>query len=204
VLIPGTFGLLRPMYLAHVVVATRYIKPHFTKRAARDIIEPTGETEGVVDSAAEFGASRFDLFIARSSLIVEAIGLTCLALKVPALAFVLVTMWMTLGGGSPPALNSLALSMLPNKRESGRLFGAISVLHALGSTLISPLLFGTVFAATVGTYAPTVFILAACNTMLAIFALLFVKLEHTSAAEQAERGRARKARRTRSSATLGH
>ena len=184
---------------------TRFVKPYFTKSSSTTSDPLAEDTDAVVvDSAANQGASRFDLAIARGSLLIEIIGLTFLSIRIPSFAFVLVPMWMTLGGGSPPALSSLALSMLPNKRESGRLFGAISVVHALGSTLISPLLFGTIFAATVGKYAPAVFILGAGNTTLAVLVLLFVKLEDVSPAEQAERGRVRKAKRTRSSATLGH
>lgn len=183
-----------------MTVATRYIKPYFVRRAAK---ETADTVDGATDSAADLGASRFDLSIARGSYIIEVVGLACLSLNVPAYAFVLVTVFMMFAGGCPPAINSLALSMLPNKRESGRLFGAISVLHALGTTLISPLLFGTVFAATVGRYAATVFILATSIMVIAFFSLLFVRLESTLAAEQAERGRVRKAKRTRSSATLG-
>lgn len=144
-------------------------------------------------------SSRLDLLTARISFLLESIGLVLLALNVSALMFVLITVFMTLGAGSPPALNSLALNLIPSKRESGRLFGALSVLHALGSTLLSPLLFGGVFSATVGTYAPTVFAMAAGFMVLAQVALVFVKFEHR--VDDAERGRSTRVRRTKISST---
>ena len=139
-------------------------------------------------------SSRLDLITARISFLLENIGLVCLALNVSAPIFVCITIFMTLGAGSPPALNSLALMLIPSKRESGRLFGALSVLHALGTTLLSPVLYGGVFAATVGTYAPTVFAMAAGFMVVAQFALSLVKFEHK--AVDVERGRSTKVRKT--------
>jgi hypothetical protein len=140
-------------------------------------------------------SSRLDLLTARISFLVENFGLVLLALNVSAPVFVLITVMMTLGAGSPPALNSLALNLIPSKRESGRLFGALSVLHALGTTLLSPILYGGVFAATVGSYAPTVFAMAAGFMFTAQVALVFVKFEHRT--DDAERGRSTKVRKTK-------
>ncbi|RSH91465.1 hypothetical protein EHS25_009764 [Saitozyma podzolica] len=107
-----------------------------------------------------------DLLTIRISLLIEMSVYTLLTLNLSPTGFVIASMCVTLASATGPTANSLALSLLPNSREAGRLFGALSVIHALGATLLSPLLFGTLFAYTVGWYAPTVFALAACFALL--------------------------------------
>jgi hypothetical protein len=151
----------------------RFLKSRYTAPPVADasVVEQQTDTRTVITT------SRLDLITARSSLIIEAIGLFLLSLNFPAFAFVLISIMLTLGTGTSPALNSLALALLPDKSSTGRLFGALSVLHALGSSLLSPILFGELFAATVGTYAPTVFGVAASLPAMAIIALSFVRLK---------------------------
>jgi hypothetical protein len=77
------------------------------------------------------------------------------------------------------------------------------VLHTIGSSLLSPLLFGELFSATVGWYAPTVFGLAAAILGVAQIFLALVRLPGSeSAAKGAERGRSRQVKTVRSSSGI--
>jgi MFS family permease len=123
-----------------------------------------------------------------------------LALNPSETGFIILSTLATFGSASNPTSNSLALSLLPSSNEAGRLFGGLAVLHALGSTIISPLLYGTVFAATVGTYAPTIFIIASCMLGAAWILFALVRLEKKT--DDAERGRSRRVKTVRSSSGL--
>jgi MFS family permease len=131
---------------------------------------------------------------------IEIIPYIGLALNPNETWFIILSTLVTFGSASSPTANSLALSLLPSSSEAGRLFGGLAVLHALGSTIISPLLYGTVFAATVGTYAPTIFIIASCMLGSAWILFALVRLEKKD--DDAERGRSRRVKTVRSSSRL--
>lgn len=181
-----------------------YVKPHFT-HAPPESPSSSGfsETETVTPpSIHHTRSSALDLYTTRTSNIFVLIPYACIAFFNPtATQFVFLSWIMTLGSADGAVTNSLALSLLPSSSEAGRLFGAISVIHALGSTLISPLLFGTLFAYTVGTYAPAVFALAAGFLVLQQVFLACVRLPGESVSGgKAERGRSRAVKRVKSSA----
>jgi len=69
----------------------------------------------------------------------------------------------SLGGGFSPAVHSVALELYSRKggKETGKLFGALSVLHALGSQIIGPIIFGFTYIQTVAVFPPAVFYLSA-------------------------------------------
>ncbi|GMK56859.1 hypothetical protein CspeluHIS016_0306990 [Cutaneotrichosporon spelunceum] len=94
----------------------------------------------------------------------------------------------TLGTPSAPVANSLALSFLPNKHDVGRLFGAMAVLHAIGTYLVAPIVFFSVYSATVATYAPTFFLVGAAFVVVAQVAVWLIRIP-TQDAEERGRGR---------------
>ncbi len=144
-------------------------------------------------------SSKLDLYTIRFCLTIESSLYLILALNVSSTTFVVVSAFLTLGSAGSPAFNSLALSCLPSSREAGRLFGALSVLHAVGASLLSPLMFGTLFAYTVGTYAPTVFALGSATLFIALFFVSLVRLPEEPGDRTAERGRSRNVKRVKSS-----
>nr|XP_018261112.1 uncharacterized protein I303_06833 [Kwoniella dejecticola CBS 10117]OBR83270.1 hypothetical protein I303_06833 [Kwoniella dejecticola CBS 10117] len=150
-------------------------------------------------------SAHLDLLTVRISLLLESIPYLLLSLSPPPAGFVVLSILTTLGGSSNPAANSLALSLLPDPSHSGKLFGALSVLHALGANLISPLMFGTVYAATVGTYAATIFAIAATTLILAQICMAFVRLDRDrngksrKSRDEGRRGRDRRVKRVNSS-----
>jgi MFS family permease len=165
----------------------------------RDEQAPTAKPGKIKRSA------QLDLLTIRVSILIEMSLYLVMASDLSPTAFVITTVLITLGSASSPNANSLALSLLPNSREAGKLFGALSVLHALGATLISPLLFGTLFAYTVGWYAPTVFALASGFLFLAQVGFAFVRLPKDAGVQgKAERGRSRNVKRVKSSAPVNN
>nr|XP_019010539.1 uncharacterized protein I206_05011 [Kwoniella pini CBS 10737]OCF49320.1 hypothetical protein I206_05011 [Kwoniella pini CBS 10737] len=157
-------------------------------------------------------SAHLDLLTVRVSLLLESIPYLLLSLSPPPIGFILLSIMTTLGGSGNPAANSLALSLLNDpSTQSGKLFGALSVLHALGANLISPLMFGTVFASTVGIYPATIFTIATCSLILAQICMSFIRLEPLIVSQKDNynnnnkknneriRGRSRKIKRVNSS-----
>lgn len=179
-------------------VILRVAKPYFYEP-----VPPTSDIPYADTPALKVKQKRpvaLDLWTIRVSMTLELIPYIGLALNPNETWFIIFSTLVTCGSASQPTANSLALSLLPSSSEAGRLFGGLAVLHALGSTIISPLLYGTVFAATVGTYAPTIFIIAAC--MLGAGWLLFAWVRLEKKDNDAERGRGRRVKTIRSSSRL--
>lgn len=76
-----------------------------------------------------------DLMLARLSLCMEFIGYTLFWTLPPSPAFFVgITIFVSLGAGFGPAVQSVALSLFtvrPDGRDTGKLFGAISVVQAI-------------------------------------------------------------------------
>ncbi|KAG6833090.1 hypothetical protein H0H87_011501 [Tephrocybe sp. NHM501043] len=88
-------------------------------------------------------SSTFDLSLARVSLFIEVISYTLMALAPTALAFTAFSMMASMGAGLNPALQSIALALYRRRggTESGRLFGALSVLQAMSYVILYLLFF---------------------------------------------------------------
>jgi MFS family permease len=178
-------------------VILRAVKPYFYDAP------PTEETSYADTTPPKVKQKRpiiLDLWTIRASMTLEMIPYVGLALNPNETWFVILSVFATFGSASSPTANSLALSLLPSSSEAGRLFGGLAVLHALGATIISPLMYGTVFAATVGTYAPTVFIIASC--ILGSSWILFALVRLDKKEGDTERGRSRRVKTVRSSSRL--
>ena len=94
-----------------------------------------------------------------------------------------------LGAGSTPALQSLALCIiqsqsLANANASGssnqdigigELFGALSVLAAIGQMVLGPLLFGVVYSNTVATFPRAVFTVATGLLFISLVLLYLIR-----------------------------
>jgi MFS family permease len=192
-----------------VLVVVYYLKPRFTHSApvradsdpnASAFSSGSGSSSDTPIPTPSHNTARLDLVIARCCMAIELIPYIVIATNVNSTTFVLMTMLTTFGSPCGPSINSLALSLIPNSSEAGRLFGGLSVLHTIGSSLISPVLFGTLFSYTVGWYAPTVFIVPAVILCIAQVFLALVKLPGSEAgAKTAERGRSRQVKTVRSS-----
>lgn len=170
-------------------LAIKFLKPWYERREVVEVgeeeplLEPsTSEGEDAApDPAAKPSTSRsaaLDYLLVRLAAFLEMISYIILAANTGASwqIFLVGSAATALGAPGNAAANSLALSFMPNAREVGRLFGGISVIHAIGATLLGPIIFANLFAATVETYAASVFILAAVVLALAQFVVLFVRV----------------------------
>ncbi|WWD19857.1 hypothetical protein CI109_104324 [Kwoniella shandongensis] len=218
-------GFFRAFTLIVLVpLVMRYVKPYFIEKEEESESEaqagtsaftvtsgisansasaadhPTQEAEAVptVTTSKPKRTAHLDLWTVRICLLTELIPYIVLALGPSQEWFVGASAMLTLAAPTGPAANSLALSLLPDASQSGRLFGGLGFIQALGATLISPLLFGTLFASTVGWYAPAVFVLAAVVVMLALLCFSFVRLEKKKEDGREERGRSRNVKRVNS------
>lgn len=164
----------------------------------------SGEGEGyasLVLPPKDNRAVRLDMLVARISFACELVVYILLASNLSERGFVTVSLFAAFGSAGPPTVNSLALGLLPNKGESGKLFGGLSVINSIGSSLLSPILYGEVFANTVGIYAPTVFGVAAVFLVVAQIAFFCIRLDDDEEpeAKRAERGRSKRVKRVNSS-----
>lgn len=82
----------------------------------------------------EIHSPAFDLGLARASLFIETIAYTFMGLAPTPLAFTLFGMLGSMGTAFSPATQTVTLALYTKRggTESGRLFGALSVLQALG------------------------------------------------------------------------
>jgi len=84
-----------------------------------------------------------------------------------------------------PAVQSLALLIYARRggEGTGKLFGALSVVQALGGSILSPMLFGLTYSRTVATFPQAMFIVGASAVALALLCTLLVRLPKDGAAE---------------------
>ncbi|KAK4051582.1 hypothetical protein OIV83_002722 [Microbotryomycetes sp. JL201] len=128
--------------------------------------------------------SRFDLFLARISMAIDMIAYAMLALNGGSPArFLAATAFSCLGGGAMPAIQSLALAHA-SPRDAGRLFASLSVLSSVMSSIIGPLLFGSIFISTVGTAPETIFWVGAGVFVVSFCSMLLVRLRKARADEE--------------------
>ncbi|KAG6373368.1 major facilitator superfamily domain-containing protein [Boletus reticuloceps] len=101
------------------------------------------------------------------------------------------------GAGVMPAAQSLALCTLQGRKmtekeatagdadmvpgeqdaapELGKLFGAMSVLQAVGQTILGPILFGVIYSNTVASFPKAIFAVAGFLVIVAVFLTAFVR-----------------------------
>ena len=80
------------------------------------------------------GSRSSTIFISATLLAVSILHRCCVIMAEPR--------YQAFGGGAFPAMQSAALCLLPNSQEEvGKLFGAISMLQAMGASILSVSLF---------------------------------------------------------------
>jgi len=101
-----------------------------------------------------------------------------MALLPTALAFSLSSVFTSLSAGFSPAIQSVALSLYRRRggTESGKLFGALSVVQALCSQILGPTLYGIVYMKTVSTLPRTIFVVSMITIITSFVLLSFVRL----------------------------
>ncbi|CAE6434870.1 unnamed protein product [Rhizoctonia solani] len=141
----------------------------------------------------------FDLLVARLSIVMDFWSYFLLCFSNSATGFVLTTTLSAFGGGTSPAMQSLALGILGGKeKDVGRLFGALSMLSSISSTILSPIIFGSLYSLTVTVSPKAIFIVATAVLTVALVFLALVQpnrpLRRRDVEEFPPRGRSRRAK----------
>ncbi|KAG8993154.1 hypothetical protein FRB90_000775, partial [Tulasnella sp. 427] len=121
---------------------------------------------------------RFDLNLARISLAVDSLGylLVVFMTNGTSQSFVLATLLSAFGSGTAPAIQSASLCMLKNPAEdSGKLFGAFSMIQSTAAFVISPLIFGLMYSETVKTFPEAIFLCGGILLAFSCAALILVR-----------------------------
>jgi len=130
-------------------------------------------------------SSAFDLALARASAALEIAGFLSMAVASTGTLFVLASAIGSFAAGFSPAAHALALDIYTNRRsqnrgEVGKLFGALSVIQALGSQIISPAVYGFVYFNTVAGFPQAIMVVSMCASLLALAFLSFVRIPYKS------------------------
>lgn len=123
---------------------------------------------------------KFDLGLARVSLVIDIIGYILMPLAPNGHVFTLAAMTGSLGSGFGPALQSIALELYTRRAgaaggDVGRLFGSLSVLNGIGASIIGPALFGLVYSKTVDVFPQAIFFTTAGTATISFVLLMFVR-----------------------------
>jgi len=115
------------------------------------------------------------------------------------MAFVMTTTLSAFGGGTSPAMQSLALGILgPSQADVGKLFGALSMLGSIASTVLSPMLFGSIYSLTVAVFPKAIFVVATAVLTVSLLLLALVQptrpLRKRDVEDFPPRGRSRRAK----------
>lgn len=94
------------------------------------------------------------------------------------ITFSLATLMGSVGQGFIPSVQSVALELYSRRgeTETGKLFGALSVVSALGSQIVGPAMFGFVYIQTVAFAPAAVFYVSTAITAVALTLLCLVRL----------------------------
>ncbi|KAF9218282.1 MFS general substrate transporter [Gyrodon lividus] len=123
----------------------------------------------------------FDLALARISLALDVISFIIMTIATTGALFTFGTAIGSFGSGFSPAAQALAFEIYSKRGgqgrgEAGRLFGALSVLQALGSQIIGPAMYGFVYFNTVATFPQALLVTSVLTTSLALVLLAFVRI----------------------------
>jgi MFS family permease len=103
------------------------------------------------------GVDRFELSIIRVAIFFDILGFLGFALAQTGEAFIAAGTVASMGGIGSPTLQAALTKHVPPDRI-GQLLGALGLLHAM-ARVISPVVFNSIYAATVGKFDQTVFII---------------------------------------------
>jgi len=177
-------GVIRALHLMVIVpVLIKYVKPG--PQVALEIppeeepLLPTQDMDMNSDAVRkELHSLSFDMTLARVSMAMEAIAYGAMGLSSSGLPFVVSSVFLWLGSAVNPAVQCVALAVYKRNggTESGRLFGALSVVQALCSQIIGPSLFGLVYASTVAWFPQGIFFVSAISLLIAFLCLFIIRV----------------------------
>ncbi|KAI0062299.1 hypothetical protein BV25DRAFT_1885581 [Artomyces pyxidatus] len=151
--------------------------------AATTASRPSSRSPGHKTNVTHHHTPAVDLTIARVSLVVQAMSYAMMIISPSSWSFIAASALGSLGAGFSPTVQSLALELYMQRggTESGKLFGALSVVQALGSQIIGPSLFGLIYVKSVATTPQLMFFALVGVILLSLFFVSFVRLPNPPA-----------------------
>lgn len=124
------------------------------------------------------GNLAFDRALLSACFIIEVISYASIGANARAntTVFIVSTVFHSLAAPASPCASALALQVADKHLDAGRLFGALGIIDALSSTLLSPLLYTVVFSTTIAWYPPAIFIVAAISFTVALVGAALVRM----------------------------
>ena len=119
------------------------------------------------------GTDRFELAVIRSAIAFDALGFLGYALARKGAVFMVAGTITSIGGMGSPTLQA-ALTKHVRAEQTGQLLGAMGLLHAV-ARVVSPTIFNSIYAATVGRYTQTVFVILSSMLGVAFVVAWFVR-----------------------------
>ncbi|RPD66384.1 MFS general substrate transporter [Lentinus tigrinus ALCF2SS1-6] len=183
----SSLGVARAVFLTLILPSV----VAFAKNRSRPIQLPTEGHDEPLESPIRPRVSRspsvgpnaphspkFDLMLARVSLGIDVVVYTLMVCSTSGLMFAAITALGALGMGFSPAVHSIALTLYNRRggKDSGKLFGAMSVVQAMSSQVFGPFVYGMTYARTVGTFPKMIFIMACCAVTVAFILMFFVHI----------------------------
>ncbi|KAJ2929964.1 hypothetical protein H1R20_g7121, partial [Candolleomyces eurysporus] len=126
----------------------------------------------------ELHSPRFELGVARLSLVIDIMAYGIMVLFASQRAFGLFGVLGAMGIGYSPAVQTLLMALYARRggTETGRLFGALSVVQALSAQILGPAGYGFVFIRTVSTYPRAIFVAGITCVTISLILMSFVRL----------------------------
>ncbi|KZP19309.1 MFS general substrate transporter, partial [Athelia psychrophila] len=123
-------------------------------------------------------SSQFDLNLTRFATFIDVVSYVLMGFADAALPFTMFTLLGSMGVGFAPGILAVALELYSRRgeTETGKLFGALSVVNALCSRIIGPAVFGFIYIRTVAIFPAAIFMLSGLICGVAFCFLLCVNL----------------------------
>ncbi|PCH08044.1 Major facilitator superfamily domain, general substrate transporter [Penicillium occitanis (nom. inval.)] len=118
------------------------------------------------------GSDWLDISLIRLAIFIDLLGYIGYAVSKTGGIFTLSALVASIGGIGPPSLQSSLTKHVPPS-QTGRILGAMGLLHAL-ARVVSPVIFNGIYSVTVGTFTQAVFVCLASVFGLAAFLSWFI------------------------------
>ncbi|KAL8700518.1 MAG: hypothetical protein Q9224_000931 [Gallowayella concinna] len=119
------------------------------------------------------GSDNLDLYIIRTAIFFDMLGYIGYALARTASLFVVSGAVAAVGGMGSPTLQSALTKHVPPE-QTGAVLGAVGLLHAL-ARVVGPLIFNSIYSATVGRFTQTVFVCLSSTFFIAFVLSWFIR-----------------------------
>jgi len=143
-MITEIIGARPKIHIPPLPVAIKFFKQKYSNRTSptdpnptetTPLIEPLGDdpqSSPPIRTASKVDSVSFDLGLAKLSLVVDIISFLCMGLARTGREFTIFGVFGAFGLGFNPAMQSVTLALYTRRggTESGRLFGALSVIQA--------------------------------------------------------------------------